>query len=183
MIRRTYQCPDCEQFFTFECSPDDGDPDCPNPDCSKVLEWRPQKLTIGGSIESKAVDHTYNVLETDYGLTNFKDNAKQGESGIIRRQETKVETELVEREYREQIAQLSPEKTAQFWGQNQGQPTGLQSMTGQSLIQMAKVGPQGPNPMTQFQNAAVKAKVSRDPRSMISEGYRSDMNNPARKRG
>jgi predicted DNA-binding WGR domain protein len=183
MIRRTYQCENCEQYFTIECNAADPDPFCPNPDCDKVLDWRPQKLTIGGSIEAKAADQTYRTLETDYGLSNFKDNAQAGESGIIRRQETKQETELVEREFREQISQMSPEKTAQFWGQNAGAATGMQSMTGKSLIEMAKVGPQGQNPMTQFQNAAVKAKVSRDPRSMISEGYRADMSNPARKRG
>jgi hypothetical protein len=183
MIRRTYQCPDCETEFVYECNSDDPDPPCPNPDCDQVLEWRPKSFAIGGSNESKAAAHTYNVLEQDYGLTDFKDNAQQGESGIVRRQETKAESELVEREFREQVAQLSPEKTAQFWGNSQGSPTSMTSMTGQSLIQMAKIGPQGPNPMTQFQNAAVKAKVSRDPRSMINEGYRADMNNPARKRG
>jgi hypothetical protein len=127
------------------------------------------------------VAQTYQALEQDYGLTNFKDNARTGESGIVRRQETKAESELVEREFRAQMAQMSPEKTAQFWGQDAGQPTSMQSVTGQSLIAMAKVGPQAPNPMTMFQNAAVKAGVSRDPRSMISEGYRTEFSNPARK--
>jgi hypothetical protein len=183
MIRRTYQCRDCEQVFTVECAPDDPDPMCPNPACDQVLDWRPQKLTIGGSIEGKAVAETYKTLEADYGLSNFRDNATAGESGIVRRQETRAESETVEREYREQVAQLSPEKTAQFWGQSVGQPTSMQSMTGQNLIAMAKIGPQGPNPMTTFQNAAVKAGVSRDPRSMIKEGYRTDFTNPARKSG
>src|SRR5215469_8769090 len=179
MIRRTYQCNDCEQYFTIECAPEDPDPKCPNPACDQVLDWRPQKLTIGGSIEGKAVNETYKTLEQDYGLSNFKDNAQAGETGIIRRHETKAESELVEREFREQVAQMSPEKTAQFWGGAAGAPTAMTSATGHSLIQMAKVGPQGPNPMTMFHNAAVKNKISRDPRSMISEGYRADFTNSA----
>jgi len=183
-IRRTYACLDCEQEFTVECEANDGDPQCPNPACNRVLEWRPQGFAIGGSIEGKAAAETQRVLEQDYGLSNFKDNAKEGESGIIRRHETKVETEMVEREVREQMAAIAadPGKTAQFWGQGAGQPTTVQSMTGQSLIAMAKVGPQAPNPMTMFHNNAVKAGISRDPRSMVNEivaGVAAD--NPARK--
>ena len=139
MIRRTYQCRDCEREFTFECNADDPDPPCPNPDCDKVMEWTPKSFAIGGSVEGKAADFTYKALEQDYGLTNFKDNAKQGESGIIRNQEAKVQSEMVEREFREQIAQVSPEKMQQFWGQNVGPPTpgpqtpslSMNSMTGQ----------------------------------------------------
>ena len=59
----------------------------------------------------------------------------------------------------------------------------MNSMTGQSLIAMAKVGPQGGNPMKLLQNALVKGGVSRDPRSMVKEGFRSDFSNPARKKG
>ena len=183
MIRRTYVCKDCEREFIFECSADDPDPPCPNPKCDQVLDWRPTSFAIGGSLEGKAAAYTYKALEQDYGLTNFRDNARAGDSGIISRPETRAAAETVEREFRAQVAQMSPEKTAQFWGQNSGQPTSMQSVTGQSLIAMAKVGPQAPNPMTMFQNAAVKAGVSRDPRSMISEGYRSDFSNPARKKG
>lgn len=186
MIRRTYACIDCEQEFTVECESDAPDPVCPNPSCNKVLDWRPQGFAIGGSNEGKAVAATQQILENDYGLSNFKDNAKEGETGIVRRQETKVETELVEREVREQMRAIEndPAKTAQFWGASVGNPTTMQSMTGRSLIQMAKVGPQAPNPMSLFHNQAVKAGISRDPRSMVNEivaGVAAD--NPARKKG
>ena len=109
MIRRTYFCDNCEREFVFECASDAPDPPCPNPDCDKVLDWRPTSFAIGGSTEGKAVAQTYKTLEEDYGLTNFRDNARAGDSGIIRRQETKVETDLVESEFREQQAQMSPE--------------------------------------------------------------------------
>jgi hypothetical protein len=190
MIRRTYQCRDCEREFIFECAADDPDPPCPNPKCDQVLDWRPISFAIGGSIEGKAAAYTYKALEQDYGLTDFRDNARPGDSGIITRPETKVEAEAVEREYRAQISQLSPEKTAQFWGESAGAAAaapgnaGIKSMTGQSLLAMAKVGPQaGFNAMTDLQNKIVKGGISRDPRTMIKEGYRTDFNNPARKRG
>ncbi len=183
MIRRTYACPDCETVFAVECNSDDPDPPCPNPDCDKVLEWRPTSFAIGGSIEGKAVAHTQQILEQDYGLTNYKDNAQPGESGIVRRHETKVETELVEQEVREQMRAIEadPQKTAQFWGGSAGQATTMQSMTGQSLIQMAKVGPQATDPIAALHGLAKKGNISRHPSSMISEGYRADMSNPARK--
>lgn len=181
MIRRTYQCEECEQFFTVECNSDDPDPKCPNPACDQVLEWRPQGFAIGGSVESKAVDYTQKVMEQDYGLSNFKDNVQAGETGIVRRQETKVETEMVEREMREQFAAIAadPQKTAQFWGASGGTPTTMGSATGQSMIQMAKVGPQGPDPMAMLHSRA-KRPGSRTS-DMISEGYRASMDNPARK--
>lgn len=182
MIRRTYFCEDCEREFTFECSAFDPDPPCPNPDCNKILDWRPKSFAIGGSIEGKAVAHTQAILEQDYGLSNFKDNAQQGESGIVRRQETKVESEMVEREFREQVAQLSPEKTAQFWGGSSGAPTTITSMTGQSLIQMAKVGPQGGvDPIKALHDHARKSGISSHPAAMVKEGFRADFANPARK--
>ena len=80
MIRRTYQCGDCEKIFVFECNADDGDPPCPNPDCDKVLDWRPQSFAIGGSNEGKAVAIAQDIMEMDYGLSDFKDNNKPGES-------------------------------------------------------------------------------------------------------
>jgi len=184
MIRRTYACSDCEREFVFECSPDDPDPPCPNPDCDKVLDWRPVSFAIGGSNEGKAAALTYKALEQDYGLSNFRDNARAGDSGIVQRQETKVESEKVEREFHEQVAQMSPEKTAQFWGQNAGSATGMASMTGQSLIQMAKVGPQATiDPIRDLHDRARRGGVSRHPSSMVKEGFKSDMHNPARKQG
>ena len=182
MIRRTYQCPYCEQIFTFACESNDPDPPCPNPKCDQILEWRPQKLTIGGSIEGKAVAHTQKILENDYGLSNFRDNTREGDTSIIPHHETRAETEKVEREVREQMRaiQADPAKSAQFWGQNAGQPTTMQSMTGQSLIQMAKVGPQGHDPMTMLHDGVKRGRIP-SLQQMARIEARADMDNPARK--
>ncbi len=181
-IRRTYFCENCEHEFTIECESNSPDPVCSNPDCDKVMEWRPKGFAIGGSIEGKAVAHTQQILEQDYGLSNFKDNAREGETGIIRRQETKVETELVEREVREMTAaiQADPQKTAQFWGNNAGAPTGITSMTGQSLIAMAKQGPSAVDPMAMLHQGVKKGKIP-TPQQMMRIEARADIDNPARK--
>lgn len=184
MIRRTYQCVNCEQVFAVECNADDGDPFCPNPDCDKVLEWRPQGFAIGGSMEGKAVAYTQRVLEDDYGLSNFRDNAREGDTSIIQRQETRVEAEKVERELREQTAaiQNDPQKTAQFWGANSGNPTSLNSMTGQSMIAMAKVGPQSVDPIAMLHSGVKSGKIP-TLRQMTKIEARGDAPNPARKAG
>lgn len=166
-IRRTYECIDCEQQFTVECSADDPDPPCPNPDCGKVLEWRPGMFAIGGSNVGKAASITQKIMEEDFGFSNFRDNAKEGETAIIPRHETAAETHIVNQTASEITQQISPEQKQQFWGQNAGASTGMGSMTGQSLIQMAKVGPQGGvDPMAML-HSGVKAGKIPTPRQMM----------------
>lgn len=92
MVRRTYECTDCSTVFEVTLdSGDDGHPDCPT--CSKVLEWRPSKVSIGGSNRSKAVDMAQNIMEQDYGLTNFKDNNREGDVGYVAPQKTTQDKE------------------------------------------------------------------------------------------
>lgn len=130
------------------------------------------------------MDYTQSVLENDYGLSNFRDNTREGDNSIIQRQETKVEAEKVEREVREQMAavQADPEKVNQFWGNNAGGATTMQSMTGQSMIAMAKVGPQGVDPMAMLHQGVKSGKVP-TPKQMMRVEARSDFENPARKAG
>jgi hypothetical protein len=184
MIRRTYSCPNCDRQFTYECNSDDPDPPCPNSDCDKVLEWRPQSFAIGGSVEGKAAAYTYKALEEDYGLSNFKDNAKPGESGIVARHETKVEAEKVEREFRDMAAQTNNFKEAQkqFWGDNSGASPQMNNVTGQQMIQMAKAmnaADPRPDPISLLHSQAKRG--GRKTSDLVSEGYRTDFHNPARK--
>jgi hypothetical protein len=182
MVWRTYECLDCEQMFEVQCAMDASDPDCPN--CTKVLEWKPKSFAVGGSNESKAVDFTQKVMEQDYGLTNYRDNAKEGESGIVHRHETTVEREMVEREVRTMIEQTKENKvTNDFWGNNHGQASQLNSVTGQSMIANAKVGPQGPNPIAMLHDRA-KGRVAASTTSMLKSGSKmAPFENTARKPG
>ena len=157
MIRRTYECEDCKTVYEVDCSPDD--PDFPCPECSIVMQWRPQRLNIGGSNESKAVNYAQKVMEEDYGLTNYKDNAVAGESGAIMPSQTTVEREKMEREAREMVAQTTSDNVKSFWGGNQGATPQVNSVTGQSLIANAKVGPAGVDPMAMLHQGVKSGKV------------------------
>lgn len=121
-VIRTYQCNDCKETFEVTCGADDPDPDCPG--CSVVMEWRPQKFSIGGSVTSKAVDLTQKVLEEDYGMTDFKDNQREGDVAFKEKPRTADERHAIEKmeadakEYAK-ASQLSP-GARDFWGGARG---------------------------------------------------------------
>jgi hypothetical protein len=146
MIYRTYACDDCDTVWEYHHdSGDEPAPDCPT--CSKVLQWQPKSFAIGGSNEGKAVKMAQTIMEEDFGLTNFKDNNKEGDVGVVMPSYTTSENEQLQREVKQFVEQKAPEQVNAFWGSNAGQPTTLGSVTGQSLIQNAKVGPAAVDPM------------------------------------
>lgn len=173
MIYKTFECIDCETQFEVSMAMNDPDPSCPNPDCNKVLEWKPKGFAITGN-KSRAIDYAQDVMEKDYGLTNFRDNNREGDVGVIRHQETRAETELVERTAREMTAQTDNPAVKAFWGQNNGTPTTMNSMTGQSLVSMAKVGPAAVDPIAMLHNG-VKAGQIPTPRQMMKIVAKADM--------
>lgn len=160
MIYRTYGCDDCGSLFEVcHDSSDEPYPDCPN--CSKVLEWRPKSFAIGGSLESKAVNIAQDIMEKDYGLTNFKDNTRAGDiSAMMPVAEQTAERDKVTREIMEYTAQTQPTtNNSQFWGNNAGAPAAMNSMTGASMLAMAKVGPQGADPMAMLHSGVKKGRL------------------------
>ena len=150
MIIRTYRCDDCEHTFEVTCESNDGDPDCPT--CSKVLEWTPVSFAITG-VKAKAVDYTQKILEQDYGLSNFRDNNREGDVAAMGpAPETTAEREKVVRAVKEyaESATMAPElkqqgapAPANFWG---GQPAmGIQTnpIAPSAMLAGTKVGPRG----------------------------------------
>lgn len=158
MIYRTYECMECgQQFEVAHESGNESFPDCPV--CSKVLQWRPQSFSIGGSNTSKGVDMAQQVLEQDYGLTNYKDNNREGDVGYIAPRKTAAELdnqmqreseagrEVVKR--MNEITEVRPEHQKQvdtFFG-GQTATIGQNRVSVQQLIQGAKIGPAGVDPM------------------------------------
>ena len=158
MVYRTYGCDDCGNEWEVECASEAGDPDCPT--CAKVLDWRPGSFSVGGSAAAKAVDFTQDIMEKDYGLTNFRDNALPGESAAIMPKYTTSENETLTREvmqYAEQTRETQVKHD--FWGSNHGTPSHINTMTGQSMIAAAKVGPQGVDPMAMLHQGVKAGKV------------------------
>jgi hypothetical protein len=158
MIIRTYKCDDCELEFEVDCESNDPDPDCPQ--CSKVLDWVPGMFAING-VKSKAIDYAQDIIEKDFGLSNLKDNTREGEPAYLEPPAPQTnEREKIERAVREYVqesthpvAQVARSQTdggaahASFnWGT---QPAGVTvpQVSMQHVLATAKTGPQGPNPM------------------------------------
>jgi hypothetical protein len=95
----TCRCLVCGYKWSFRTKdPDAEDPPCPRPVgwnsngnpiawCGKEnhtigmdLTSNRAPATIGEKLHVKAVDETYNIVSQDYGLTDMRDDVRQGES-------------------------------------------------------------------------------------------------------
>ena len=126
MIYRTYECLDCHQFFEVTCNSDDGDPDCPT--CAKVLDWKPGMFNTKSDV-SRAADLTQEILNTDYGLDNFNDNTREGDTVYKAPVETREQREMAkaledQAKMVKDIPGMMPESTKQqaagFWAGGSG---------------------------------------------------------------
>ena len=162
MIYKTFACSDCDSIFEVFCESSDPDPDCPT--CSKVLQWTPAKVSIGGSTEGKAVKLSQEIMEQDFGLTNFKDNNKEGDVGYIdpNRKSLSEKDALgqrdaeIEREVRKTVEFASPDQKQMvdnFFG-GQSVKIGQNSVPASQLLAAGKMGPNANlNPMTLLHKA------------------------------
>lgn len=146
MIRRTYHCEVCGDHFEVTCESNDPDPPCPY--CEKVLEWVPGMFAITGH-KSKAVDLTQQILEQDYGLTNFKDSQREGDITAMMPVETTADREANERMMNELKQQTEDLKRQNHPGMQKAidgffAPTGAATAPGvmNTLLASAKVGRQ-----------------------------------------
>lgn len=82
MIIRTYGCDTCGE--TFEVTLDNSD--APEPDCpycrDVVLQWRPGMFNVKTN-KSRAMDIAQDIAEKDYGLTNMRDNMREGDIAAV----------------------------------------------------------------------------------------------------
>ena len=77
-IIRTYRCNDCSEVFEVTLEHGDmGDPDCPY--CAIEMQWQPRPFHITSN-KAKAVDIAQKSIEADFGLTDFNDRTKEGET-------------------------------------------------------------------------------------------------------
>lgn len=81
-VIRTYQCATCE--FTFQYThprSDDPYPPCPNCQANDPA-WRPQGFRVRSN-RTKATKVAQDIMERDFGLTNFRDGAREGETAAM----------------------------------------------------------------------------------------------------
>lgn len=151
-VIRTYQCNTCGEYFEVTCGADDPDPPCKY--CEIVMEWRPKSFSIGGSMTSKCVDYTQQVLEQDYGETNFNDSQREGDIAHKATPRPRAEQEVLaklEHDAKEYAAQ-KPSKAPAFWGGEEGAPVNLisQAMAG-AKEQAALARAEGNDPIVRAQ--------------------------------
>lgn len=89
-VVRTYCCNDCgTQFDKLHFDRSEPAPECPV--CSRAPQGdaprvRPTRIPAGFAIKSdrsRAVDITQDIMEKDLGMSNFKDNLREGDTAVI----------------------------------------------------------------------------------------------------
>ncbi len=78
----TFRCGDCGHVFKRTMELEARDPKCPH--CQKAQRARGMDMAgkppaVGGSIIGKAVDTTAEIVMQDHGMTDMRDNIRQGE--------------------------------------------------------------------------------------------------------
>lgn len=161
-IVRTYKCNDCGDLFEIVLeSGSDDDPPCPY--CAKTLDWRPGMFAIKTN-KSRALDLTQEIVENDYGLSNLKDNLREGDVAAMTPVKTTADREADEalqrdlRDLATNSERMHPAART-FFGGAQGGPFG-QNLNVQSVIQNAKGSvPADRNPMALLAEAGKRGQL------------------------
>lgn len=127
-IVRTYLCGACScRFDKLHFDRSEPAPECPG--CQALnARQAPSGFAIGGNA-SKAGDIAQNILEKDYGMTNIKDNQREGDISMP------------------SVAPALQPVVQNFW-----KPTGDVMARARQSAQVATT--EGRNPMTMIQRAA-----------------------------
>lgn len=161
MIIRTYGCDVCGDTFEVQCESNDPDPECPY--CRDVvLQWRPGMFAIGTN-KGKAVDVTQQILEQDFGLTDFKDGSREGDvvakMPVPSTQATEAAMQ-VQSEIAQQtgvvMSEAQKQQAAAFWGGGSQVPLPPAAAMSAAKMGTAEANKAGVNPMDML-HAAGKA--------------------------
>lgn len=107
-VVRTYACDGCEREWEYwHDSGDEEAPPCPT--CDGITgRWVPQRFNMKGT-HSKAMDITQNIMENQFGLTDWKDNTRPGETVV---KEKTITTEEAEKRIRQDVEAHSAMKNS-----------------------------------------------------------------------
>lgn len=77
-VTRRYLCDSCNYEWThFHLQREEAYPDCPSCAAAEPASI-PTTFAITG-VKSKAIDYTQRMVEEDYGMTNMRDNMREGD--------------------------------------------------------------------------------------------------------
>lgn len=164
-VTRTYECDDCSWRWTqWHASSSDPYPECPK--CAAgAAQWIPGKFAITG-VKSKAVDMAQRIMEEDYGLTDARDNLREGDTVVkapapVQTAEAETLTRAMLEAARETgAADLSPdqaEAVKQFWQHPGMTPAPLQQKVAEAQMQAPAARSMGNDPIGNLHTAAKKA--------------------------
>ena len=176
-VIRDYHCDECGQEFRVTCNSSDPAPDCPH--CNRVLEWTPGLFSITGT-KSKAVDVTQQIMEQEFGYSNFNDNMREGDIAVKAAAPTGAQIDAEIRQLSEASQQMhgtpplnqtQAEMAKAFWG---GGQTPLQQVPAAEMLNNARAATQAANaenrnPM-QLLHKAGKAGQLKTPIHVIARG-------------
>lgn len=80
---RTFRCLSCGRKWQRTQERTEPYPDCPS--CGTAQIQLPERIAAPSIVTTKgrAIDVAYDIVSSDYGLTNLKDNAREGESSVV----------------------------------------------------------------------------------------------------
>ena len=116
-VTRTYLCDDCGYRFTqFHMNRDEVAPDCPS--CYAATHSVPGGFNITTN-KAKAMDMVQKIAEEDYGLTNMRDNGRDGDVAAMGPAPVQSsEAEQLTRQMMEATPQMNDQQAAAvnaFW--------------------------------------------------------------------
>lgn len=133
-VTRRYLCDSCNYEWTsLHLSREEPYPDCPSCATAEPASI-PTSFSITG-IKSKAIDYTQRMAEEDYGLTNFRDNMREGDVAAmapppVQEREAQALT-MAMKEMSPDLSDAQAEQVRDFW-KTGGAPA--------SVAQMAQPG-------------------------------------------
>ncbi len=130
IVVRHYRCRVCETTVTLRQESAAGAPECAT--CHGDTAWQPGGFQITGA-KSQAVEIVQKIAEKQFGLTDFNDNTREGESA----------------------SKLTPTQSRMADGYWAGESTmiGQNRVPMQTILAGAKAGPQSPDPVTMLHKA------------------------------
>jgi DNA-directed RNA polymerase subunit RPC12/RpoP len=81
---RIYRCQDCgRKYRRIEETATPRNPPCPDCGTSQII--LPPRIAAPAIVgtKSRAVDEAYRIVSEDYGMTNLRDGAHEGEAAVI----------------------------------------------------------------------------------------------------
>jgi len=173
-VTRTYLCDDCGyEFKKFHMDRNEPAPDCEM--CAQVTHSIPGRFNITG-VKAKAIDMVQKMVEEDYGMTNMRDNGREGDIAAMGPSQVQTaEAEQLTRQMMEAQPQLAPEQAAMvntFWKTSMTPGSQPQSQGG------LNISPEAQRDML-LQQGAVAAQAASgmgaDPIGLIHEAGKKGM--------